>query len=111
MQVICLLRIIKDSLLRSFNYEGRETRGRYLVFLSFQLLWFCSYLNWFTGAEHEISFTALFLFLLPTFSCAVRRINDAGYSRGVIALLVIAPYLLLPFLLFPASVNLSDERS
>ena len=100
-----LLQVIKENLLKSFNYDERETRGRYLVFLFFQLLWFCSYLNWFTGTQHEISFIALFLFLLPTFSCAVRRINDAGYSRGVVALLVIAPYLLIPFLIFPASAK------
>jgi uncharacterized membrane protein YhaH (DUF805 family) len=43
------------------------------------------------------------MFILPVFSCAVRRINDAGYSRGVILLLMVAPYLLFPFLLFPCS--------
>ncbi|WP_380183214.1 DUF805 domain-containing protein [Kalamiella sp. sgz302252] len=100
-----LLHVIKENLLKSFNYDERETRGRYLVFLSFQLLWFCSYLNWFTAADNEISFIALLLFILPGLACAVRRINDAGYSRGVIVLLVIAPYLLIPFLIFPASAK------
>jgi uncharacterized membrane protein YhaH (DUF805 family) len=98
-----LLQIIKTCLLRTFNYQGREGRTRYFIFLLFQLVWFCSYLQWFTGPEHEISLTALLLFILPVFSCGVRRINDAGYSRGVIVLLLVAPYLLFPFLLFPRS--------
>ncbi|WP_259400768.1 DUF805 domain-containing protein [Pantoea hericii] len=67
------------------------------------MAWFCSYLQWFTGPLHEIGLIALLLFILPVFSCGVRRINDAGYSSGVIVLLVVAPYLLFPFLLFPRS--------
>ncbi|MGA7510993.1 MAG: DUF805 domain-containing protein [Erwinia billingiae] len=98
-----LWRIIKEGFLKTFNYQGNEGRKSYAVFLAFQLLWFCSYLNWFAAKKGEIGFTALALFILPTFACGVRRVNDAGYSRGVIALLVVAPYLLFPFLLFPAS--------
>ncbi|MEN4523582.1 DUF805 domain-containing protein [Pantoea agglomerans] len=98
-----LLQIIKSCLLRTFNYEGREGRTSYFIFLLFQLVWFCSYLQWFTGPQHEIGLVALLLFILPVFSCGVRRINDSGYSRGVIVLLVMAPYLLFPFLLFPRS--------
>ncbi|WP_338560163.1 DUF805 domain-containing protein [Erwinia sp. E_sp_B04_7] len=104
-----LLQIIKDCLLKTFNYEGREARRSYLVFLGFQLMWFCCYLKWGTGTDGELSFIALLLFILPTFACGIRRANDAGYSRGVIALLVVAPYLLFPFLLFPASANLSEK--
>ena len=100
-----LVKVIKDCLLKTFNYEGRERRGSYLIFLLFQVVWFCGYLKWFTAPDNEISFTALLLFILPTFACGVRRVNDAGYSRGVIALLVVAPYLLFPFLLFPPSVE------
>lgn len=98
-----LLQIIKSCLLRTFNYQGREGRTSYFTFLLFQLVWFCSYLQWFTGPQHEIGLIALLLFILPVFSCGVRRINDAGYSHGVILLLVVAPYLLFPFLLFPRS--------
>ena len=98
-----LLQIIKSCLLRTFNYQGRERRTSYFIFLLFQLVWFCSYLQWLTGPEHEIGLTALLLFILPVFSCGVRRINDAGYSRGVIVLWVVAPYLLFPSLLFPRS--------
>jgi len=98
-----LLQIIKNCLLRTFNYQGREGRTSYFIFLLFQLVWFCAYLQWFTEPQHEIGLIALLLFILPTFSCGVRRANDAGYSRGVMALLVIAPYLLFPFLLFPRS--------
>lgn len=75
-----ILSVIKDCLLKTFNYEGRETRVRYLIFLSFQLLWFCGYLYWFAAVDNEISFTALFVFILPTFSCGARRANDAGLS-------------------------------
>jgi uncharacterized membrane protein YhaH (DUF805 family) len=98
-----LLQIIKSCLLSTFNYEGREGRTSYFIFLLFQLVWFCSYLQWFTGPQHEIGLVALLLFILPVFSCGVRRINDSGYSRGIIVLLVVAPYLLFPFLLFPRS--------
>lgn len=99
-----LLQIIKSCLLRTFDYQGREGRTHYFIFLLFQLAWFCSYLQWFTGPQHEIGLIPLLLlFILPVFSCAVRRINDAGYSRGVILLLMVAPYLLFPFLLFPCS--------
>ncbi len=105
MAMIYPLHVIKDCLMKTFNYEGRERRGSYLVFLFFQVLWFCGYLKWFTAPDNEISFIALLLFILPTFACGVRRVNDAGYSRGVIALLVVAPYLLFPFLLFPPSLE------
>lgn len=99
-----LFEIIKRGFLNSFNYRGLETRTRYITFVMFQVAWFCLYLKEFASQDAEIGFVPLLLFILPTLSCGSRRINDAGYSRGVFMLLLIAPFLLFPFLAFPPSV-------
>ncbi|NIF24250.1 DUF805 domain-containing protein [Candidatus Pantoea multigeneris] len=100
-----LLNPIKHGFLRTFNYSGREARASYLVFVIFQVVWFCLYLKGFAAGDDEIGFIPLLLFVLPTLACGSRRINDAGYSRGVVLLLLVAPYLLFPFLAFPASAK------
>lgn len=94
--------IIKRGWGGIFNYEGFTSRKEYFLFSLFQLGWFYFYLS-FIAVNDYISIIPFFLFLLPLIACAVRRINDAGYSRGVIVLLVIAPYIMFLFLLFPAS--------
>lgn len=105
MALIRVFQIIKDDFLKTFNYRGREARGSYVVFVVFQVLWFCLYLQLFAMKYKAIAFVPLVLFILPLLACGSRRINDAGYSRGVMILLLIAPYLLFPFLAFPGSVK------
>lgn len=94
--------ILKRGFCKVFDYDGADTRSQYAVFGLFQMLWFSLYLSLIAG-DRESSFILGLLFLLPLLSSAVRRINDAGYSRGVIILLVLAPYIILIFLLFPPS--------
>lgn len=104
MLITRLLKIIQDGFLKTFNFSGLERRAGYVVFVVFQVAWFCLYLQLFAMKSGEIAFVPLLLFILPLLACGSRRINDAGYSRGVFILLLIAPYLLFPFLAFPASV-------
>ncbi|MBK0096449.1 DUF805 domain-containing protein [Erwinia sp. S63] len=105
MALMSLVNIIKQGFLKMFNYRGVETRARYIIFVIFQVAWFCLYLKEFASQDAEIGFVPLLLFILPTLACGSRRINDAGYSRGVFMLLLIAPFLLFPFLAFPPSVQ------
>lgn len=100
-----LFHFILAGFLKTFNFSGLEKRAGYIVFVVFQVGWFCLYLQWFAMQTSEIGFVPLLLFILPMLACGSRRINDAGYSRGVFILLLIAPYLLFPFLAFPASAT------
>lgn len=95
--------ILKRGFRNTFNYEGTDSRLQYIVLGLFQAIWYSFYLSRVEASGGEASIIIFLLFLLPLLSSAVRRINDAGYSRGVIILLVLAPYIILIFLIFPPS--------
>ncbi|MEK6308977.1 MULTISPECIES: DUF805 domain-containing protein [Pantoea] len=105
MALTLLLTSIKNGLIKTFDYSGKDSRLCYIIFMMFQIIWFCCYLSVFASSTNEIAWIPLLLFVLPSLACGSRRINDAGYSRGVFILLIVAPYLLFPFLAFPASVK------
>ena len=105
MALTLLLTSIKNGLIKTFDYSGKDSRLCYIIFMMFQIIWFCCYLRVFASSTNEIAWIPLLLFVLPSLACGSRRINDAGYSRGVFILLIVAPYLLFPFLAFPASVK------
>ncbi|WP_017803549.1 DUF805 domain-containing protein [Winslowiella toletana] len=95
--------------MNSFNYEGKDSRLEYVTFVLFQLCWFTLYLKFIT-VNDTIAILPLLLFILPLLSSAVRRINDIGYSKAVIILLIIAPYLMIPFLFFPAPLKKDEQK-
>lgn len=100
-----ILRVLKKGIFSTFSYEGRDTRFEYGVVFIFQCLWYFGWLR--LSSAEDTSIILLLCFILPLLASAVRRINDAGYSRFVIILLVFFPYILFPFLLLPVSENTS----
>ncbi|WP_353613690.1 DUF805 domain-containing protein [Mangrovibacter phragmitis] len=100
-----ILKALKKGIFSTFSYEGRDTRFEYGVVFIFQYQWYFGWLR--LSSAEDTSIILLLCFILPLLDSAVRRINDAGYSRFVIILLVFFPYILFPFLLLPASVNTS----
>jgi len=102
-----MLRLIGDNIWqgykKTFNYSGREPRSSYLIFVFFQIIWFSVYLSLYAVNVKEIYLIPLILFLLPLLACVARRINDAGYSKLVFFLFLVAPYIMVIFLLFPSS--------
>jgi len=102
---------VKKGFMKTFNYQDKEGRANYIVFVIFQALWFFLYLLFYASKTSEIGFIPLLLLILPTLSCAVRRINDAGYSKAIIVLLCVAPYIMLIFMAFPSSIKEKNQTS
>ncbi|WP_246877937.1 hypothetical protein, partial [Pantoea ananatis] len=63
------------------NYEEKDSKLEYLIFLVFQIAWFSLYLSFL--ADDSLSILLIIAFIMPVISSSLRCLNYLNRSRVI----------------------------
>lgn len=98
--------LIGGSLAKYFDFKGKATRKEFWTFYGFYIfaIFVGGFIDGLLGNSDVYSGIALFGLYIPTLSCAIRRMHDAG-KRGWFILI---PFANLALLLTPSVTEEQD---
>ncbi|MCW0310641.1 hypothetical protein NB694_000441 [Pantoea ananatis] len=94
-----IFKTIKKGFRLCMNYEEKDSKLEYFIFLVFQLVWFSLYLS--LQADDSLSILLIIAFIMPLISSSLRCLNYLNRSRAIGFLWIPFPYFmaLIPLLL------------